>query len=434
VRILVLDDDAGARKAVAARLRQEWGAIEILEVGQRYRVQSMPQLAELNQVNRRLLDESCKRRELERELADARSELERRALARISELAAIDARFRAIFDLTFEFIGLLAPDGTVLEANEPALRFAGLTRSEVVGRPFWEARWWTVSPETQAQVREAIEAAAQGECVRYVAEVRGVDDQIVTLDFYIKPVRDSEGQIIYLLPEGHDITDIKRAEETQRRYVEQLRVLSQRLVQVQEDERRAIARELHDEAAQALTALKVGLELLERDAARPASVMGRSRELNKTVDQVMENLHRLSVNLRPASLDRVGLVPALAQYIESFRQMNGLRVEFLPIGLEGAHLGPDVEITLYRVVQEALTNVVRHAQATRVGIVLQRKPGVVAGIIEDNGQGFDVDLARQSGRLGLFGMQERAEMLGGHLMVESAIGQGTTVFVELPAG
>jgi PAS domain S-box-containing protein len=433
VRIVVLDDDAGARKAVATRLRQEWGEIEILEAEQRYRIQSMQLLGELNRVNRRLHDESCKRRELERDLADAHAALERLALAQASELEATDARFRAIFDLTFEFIGLLTPDGTVLEVNEPALRFAGLMRAEVVGRPFWEARWWTISPETQAQVREAIETAAQGESVRYVAGVRGIDDQIVTIDFYIKPVRDSEGRIIYLLPEGHDITEIKHAEEAQRRYAEQLRVLSQRLVQVQEDERRAIARELHDEAGQALTALKVGLELLERDAGRPASVVARSRELNNTVDQVMENLHRLSMNLRPASLDRVGLVPALAQYIESFRQMNGLPVEFLPVGLDGAHLSPDVEITLYRVVQEALTNVVRHAQATRVSIVLQRKLGVVAGIIEDNGQGFDVDLALQGGRLGLFGMQERAEMLGGRLVVESTIGQGTTVFVELPA-
>ncbi len=213
---------------------------------------------------------------------------------------------------------------------------------------------------------------------------------------------------------------------------EQLRILSQRLVEVQEDERRAIARELHDEAGQSLTTLKLGLGLLEREAGQPAQVVARARELGALVDDVMEELHRLAARLRPATLDRVGLVPALQQFVDSFERASGLRAQFAALGFDGLRLAPELEITLYRVVQESLTNVARHAHATRVDVLLRRQNGRIAGVIEDNGIGFEPSEAFRGGRLGLFGMQERAEVLGGKLQVESEPGRGTAVYLELP--
>ncbi len=213
---------------------------------------------------------------------------------------------------------------------------------------------------------------------------------------------------------------------------EQLRSLSRRLVELQETERRQIARELHDEVGQALTGLMVGLRLVARDAEQVDVVRERITKLEGTTDTVFENLHRLAMNLRPASLDHLGLVAALRQYIEDFKSRFPLSAQFEVIGLDERRLPSTVETNIYRIVQEALTNAIRHAQATYVDVVLKRDKAKMIVIIEDNGIGFEVDAAGEKTRLGLVGMRERAEMLGGRLVIESTVGVGTTIFVEVP--
>jgi PAS domain S-box-containing protein len=211
-----------------------------------------------------------------------------------------------------------------------------------------------------------------------------------------------------------------------------LQSLSRRLVEIQETERRHIARELHDEASQALTSLMVGLRLLEREADSPEAVVTQVAELKSRANDILENLHRLAIDLRPASLDHVGLEAALRQYINTFGQQHNLTMQFEAMGLDDKRLPPAVETNLYRIVQEALTNVVRHTKATRVDVLLERRGDQLITIIEDDGDGFDLQTAGQNGRLGLLGMRERAEMLGGTLVVESTIGTGTTIYVEVP--
>ncbi|MFC1976413.1 GAF domain-containing protein [Chloroflexota bacterium] len=211
-----------------------------------------------------------------------------------------------------------------------------------------------------------------------------------------------------------------------------LQSLSRRLVEVQETERRNIARELHDEASQSLTSLMVGLRLLEREAEHPENVVKQVTELKGQTNDILENLHRLAINLRPASLDHVGLVAALRQYTKTFSEQHNLTMQFEIVGLDDKRLPLTVETNLYRIVQEALTNVVRHAQATRVAVLLERRGDQLITIIEDNGAGFDPQAAGQNSRLGLLGMRERAEMLDGTLVVESTLGTGTTIYVEVP--
>jgi PAS domain S-box-containing protein len=214
---------------------------------------------------------------------------------------------------------------------------------------------------------------------------------------------------------------------------ERLQTLARRLVEVQESERRYVARELHDEAGQALTSLMFGLRLLEREAQRPEAVVAGVAELKRMVDNVLEDLHRLAMDLRPASLDHAGLVAALRQYVEAVSDQHGLVVQFETVGLCD-RLPSDVESSIYRMVQEALTNVIRHARATRVDVLLEQRDDKLVVIVEDNGVGFNPTAAMQNGRLGLFGMRERAEMLGGTLVLESAAGAGTTLLVEVPYG
>jgi len=213
---------------------------------------------------------------------------------------------------------------------------------------------------------------------------------------------------------------------------QQLQSLSRRLVQVQETERRTIARELHDEASQALTSLMVGLRLLEQEINNPTQAVKLANDLKQTTNSVLENLHRLAMDLRPASLDHLGLIAALRQYIKTFSQQHQIKIQFETDEAESERLASTVEINLYRIVQEALTNVIRHAQATQADVILKRRGDTLVTIIEDNGIGFDAETAKQSGRLGLLGMRERAEMLGGTLTIESTLGTSTTIYVEIP--
>jgi PAS domain S-box-containing protein len=212
-----------------------------------------------------------------------------------------------------------------------------------------------------------------------------------------------------------------------------MKVLSRRLVEVQETERRTIARELHDEAGQALTSLRIGLRLLEREIGGGGSVTGRVADLVQRTDAVIDGLHRLAADLRPASLDHLGLEAALRQYSRSAAAKFGLAVRFKARGFTMERLPTDVETALYRVVQEAMTNVVRHARATRVDVLAERRSDRVTVMVEDDGVGFELDQVQRGEHLGLLGLRERAEALGGTLTVESAPGAGTTVVVEVPS-
>jgi signal transduction histidine kinase len=209
-----------------------------------------------------------------------------------------------------------------------------------------------------------------------------------------------------------------------------MQTLSRRLVEVQENERRTVARELHDEAAQALVSLRYGLQLLERETGGEG-VAARVAELKQTTDAVIESLHRLAGALRPASLDLVGLEAALRQHLHTIESKWPLTVRFKARGLNGARLPAAVETALYRVVQEAVTNVVRHAAATRIDVLVERRDGRVVVVVEDDGNGFVPATAGGTERLGLIGMRERAEALGGTLTIESAPGEGTTIAVEV---
>lgn len=212
---------------------------------------------------------------------------------------------------------------------------------------------------------------------------------------------------------------------------EHLQALSRRLVEVQENERHYIARELHDDAGQALASLMIGLRHLERESRDPASVEARSKELKVIADGVLENLHRLAMDLRPAALDHLGLVAALRQHAERFSNESGLTVQFEALGKIERMTG-EVETTIYRIIQEALTNVVRHAQATRVDIVIERRGTYLVVVVEDNGIGFDPQAQVGDSHLGLLGMYERADMVGGKITYESTPGKGATMLLEVP--
>jgi len=213
---------------------------------------------------------------------------------------------------------------------------------------------------------------------------------------------------------------------------ERLQALSRRLVEVQESERRYISRELHDEAGQALASLIIGFRLLESEIDNPQTAVARIAGLRNVTNDVLENVRRLAVNLRPVVLDQSGLVAALRQYIAILDEQQGLVIEFEAIGSEDLSLSSEIETALFRIVQEALTNAIRHAHAKQIAVLLQRRGDQLVVTVEDDGIGFDPESALRTGHVGIVGMRERAEMLSGALSVESALGKGTTITLEVP--
>jgi signal transduction histidine kinase len=202
-----------------------------------------------------------------------------------------------------------------------------------------------------------------------------------------------------------------------------------RVVAGQELERQRLARELHDETGQALTSILLGLKAVE-DAESPGETRRAASELRGLVVATLQDVRRLAVELRPKALDDFGLVAALERLVQTFSEATGIAAQ-LQASLRDERLPSEVETTLYRIVQESLTNVVKHAGARRVSIVLMRRDRAATAIVEDDGEGFDPTDVRNGG-IGLVGMRERVALLDGRLEIESSPTTGTTVVAEVP--
>jgi signal transduction histidine kinase len=202
-----------------------------------------------------------------------------------------------------------------------------------------------------------------------------------------------------------------------------------RVVDAQELERRRLARELHDETGQALTSILLGLRAVE-EAGSAAEAREATARLREQVVETLHDVRRLAVELRPKALDDFGLVPALERLVETFSEQTGIPVELEAV-LGDFRLPAPVETALYRIVQEALTNVIKHSRASRVSVLVTRKRDSVAAVIEDDGVGFSPGEVRDGG-LGLVGMRERIALLDGRLTVESEPERGTSLVAEVP--
>ncbi len=231
-----------------------------------------------------------------------------------------------------------------------------------------------------------------------------------------------------------------RAEVAERRLAEQARNdLLRRLVDVQEEERARIACELHDQMGQQLTALKLGLESLEGPLANGdhSNRKGRLHELLTLTRQIGHDMHRIAWEFGPAALDELDLSTALSNYAEEWSAHSQIPVQFSCNGRWENRLPRQVETTLYRVVQEALTNIAKHAKGSRASLIVNRRAADVLVIIEDDGVGFDAENATEPARgerkLGLAGMRQRVQAVGGVFQIESTPGGGTTVYVRVPA-
>jgi signal transduction histidine kinase len=227
-------------------------------------------------------------------------------------------------------------------------------------------------------------------------------------------------------------TEISKHKESEAARLELLR----RLVTAQEEERRRISRELHDQTGQHLTALLLGLKTLNNSTGNGSTSLHKSLlQLQKLTERLVEDAHHLAWELRPAALDDLGLETAISNYVEKWSERNSISLDFHS-GLNKLRLPPPVETAVFRIVQEALTNVLKHAQATRVSVMLEYRYDELLVIVEDNGRGFQPEVplkVEERGGLGLVGINERVALVGGKLNIESEPGCGTTLAIRIPA-
>ena len=371
------------------------------------------------------------------------------ARARMAKLDDATRRLGAIVESSSDAILSVTPDGFVTTWNGGAERIFGYTANEMIGRSILTIipahlhrdRAWalsTVRGMHHVQTYDAVRLTKDGRCI----------DVSVTLS----PLKDAVGQFVGVSKVIRDISDRKKAESLLRHAHEaleirvrertaelsaanhSLRILSNRLMQVQEEERSRLARDLHDEVGQLLTALKIDLQDIQHGE------LGDSRFSSLTdsmqlVDRLMTQVRTLALDLRPSLLDDLGLVPALRWYVTRQAERNGWTLSLSVEGVSG-RIPASIEVSCFRVVQEALTNIAKYAKAKSLVLSLCRKDQDMTLVIQDDGVGFDVMLARQRAQsgesIGLLSLEERVRLAGGSFVMSSVPGEGTRLDLSFP--
>jgi two-component system sensor histidine kinase UhpB len=342
-----------------------------------------------------------------------------------------ESRYRVLAETTGVGIWQTNLDGTTIYANPAMCEFLGVPDMKALaGRTFHEF----ATPESLALFQGELRKREQGMASTYEVELVSTSGTHRNMLVFGAPFQASDGSLHSLLATFVDITYRRRAEEALQGYTDRLRYLSGRLLEAQEAERRHIARELHDEIGQTLTATKLTLQSA-RHISAPKQIEEKLVEGIGLVEKLLEQVRNLSLDLRPPQLDFFGLVPTLRSYAEEQANRAGLQLHFFaeenPARLEGV-----LEIGCFRVAQEAITNVIRHAKAHAIFLRLLQDAEALHLYVRDDGVGFDLAAARQRATqgecMGLLGMEERISLLGGKMTCDSRPGQGTELHAWFP--
>jgi PAS domain S-box-containing protein len=367
------------------------------------------------------------------ELAEAneslRAEIDERRRAQ-EALQKSETRYRRLIETANEGIWLLGPDVKVTYVNARLAEMLGYARSEMLGRSALDFLY----EEDHADYRQRLHRRREGISDHYDSRLRRKDGSDLWVLVSGNPMVGEDGGFSGVLAVFTDLSERRRAEEALRLSAGRLQTLSQSLMQAQEGERRFIARELHDEVGQTLTALKINLQTSLRSSDTSA-LAARLDDSIALVERMLEQVRSLSLELRPPLLDDVGLPGALEWYVNRQAERAGFTVHFSADSTTG-RLPWELETACFRVVQEALTNVVRHADARCVRVELRQSDDRLHVSIRDDGVGFDVDAARHSAasgdNLGLISMSERVLLAGGDIDIRSAPEAGTQILASFP--
>lgn len=356
-------------------------------------------------------------------------------LARSSGALGIDRKptqdeFEVLFDSAPNGVMVLGDDGIITLVNKRIETKFGYFQDELIGQPVE-----LLLPERyrsdHGEVRSIFVRGTRDRSTNEQRELFGrrKDGGEFPIEITVSPISTLAEKLVIAI-----VVDISARKLSERKLLSALRErddLRRRLVQAHEEERLRLARELHDQTGQSLTAAMLELKSIETLAKEPERC--RLRMLRKQMDEIGKTLHRVAWELRPASIDEIGLASALSNHISEWSVRCGIESHFYCGDVRPDELSDEIRTTIYRVVQEALTNIAKHAtNATEITVVLEGGESGLRLTIDDNGCGFDGNASATSGGLGLAGMRERLSLIGGELEIESALDGGTTIFARIP--
>jgi PAS domain S-box-containing protein len=349
--------------------------------------------------------------------------VDRQGEEKVFTLQGADHTYRIFVERMNEGAVVLSSDHTVLHCNGRFARFLGAGLQSVIGSSMLDLVWPDDHPKLNALLRRAAQRNCRGE-----VRLQSRKGAPLSVHLSLNPLRLGSTRAVCMI--ASDLSETKRAEQELRASSEQLRNLAAHLLSVREEERARISREVHDELGQSLTAVKMDLAWLAgRLPQGNGEMIKRIRSTRQLADSIIQSIRRISTELRPAVLD-LGLAEAVEWQVQEFQTRSGIqcKVRLLTREVVASH----ASTAMFRIFQETLTNVARHAQATRAEVVLQKQRDRLVLLIRDNGRGFDHADPSLANSLGLLGMRERAAILGGRVNISSAPSKGTTVTAWIP--
>jgi PAS domain S-box-containing protein len=335
----------------------------------------------------------------------------------------------ALLDASIDRIRYVDADMKIIWANKAVVDASGMAPEELVGKTCYQLFIYRDTPCEGCPTLKSKKTGRIEKAVMRHPKAKGANGESYW-DAYCVPLKNETGKPESFIQIARNITEQRRAEE-------QIRTLTQELMKAQESERQMISRELHDRVAQELAAVKINCEmLLNRHPSAHPEIRLKISEITKTLQESIKGVRDLSYDLRPPVLDEMGLVQTLSQYCQDFSENNGIDVHFSVAGMKDLKLDFDTEINLYRLVQEGLTNIKKHAHAGHVVIrLIAASPNIILRI-EDNGRGFDVQerLANitKEKRMGIRSIEERVKLLQGEMVLRSKPKLGTKIFIKFP--
>jgi PAS domain S-box-containing protein len=384
-------------------------------------------------------DASKSKQQLIEDIVSLRRKIARLKKAKVEYRGAEAARreseekYRNLVESTRDLIFMVSEQGVYTYANPQFERVTGYSIRDLIGRPFT----FLVAPDYVEATIQRFKKGIRGEDTPpYEADLLNSNGERVPVEFLVTTRYDASGRVVGRFGIGRDIMERRRVEETLRRQSSRLRILSAKLSEAEESERKRIARELHDQVGQNLTVVGINLNILKSliPAEGVDALQTRLEDSIVLVEEITEFTRSLMGDLRPPDMDLLGLVASIIWYGGRFSMRTGVEVF-----VDGEEIHPrptpDIENSLFRIVQEVLTNIGKHARAGCARIRINVIDGVLRLLIADDGVGFDLSsvlTAEERSGWGLLTMAERAEGIGGTFLVESKIGKGTSVSVEVP--